>query len=155
VRLTDETNAQPHLDRPLTIVRRGSRGAPLVLAIGPTLDPVLEATEELDTTVAYATTVRPFPARELRAALQGAEVALVEPTLAGTSSAEVSIALQDMPHRLLALGVRNVELRRYGTKHEHRAAHGLDAGGLRRSLEAFLDSPALARGRRRATWARR
>jgi transketolase len=47
-------------------------------------------------------------------------------------------ALRDRPHRLLALGVPPVELRRYGTPAEHRRAHGLDAAGIRRSLAAFL-----------------
>ena len=64
---------------------------------------------------------------------------LVEPWLAGTSARVVADALVDVPHRLLALGVRPEELRRYGTPAEHQAAHGLDAAGIRRSLEAFLD----------------
>ena len=63
---------------------------------------------------------------------------LVEPYLAGTSAGEVAAALADRPHRLLALGVANAELRRYGTGREHRAAHGLDAVGIRRSLREFL-----------------
>ena len=67
----------------------------------------------------------------------GTDVVLVEPYLAGTSAAQVSAALADRPHRLLALGVANVELRRYGTGPDHRAAHGLDAAGIRRSLEGL------------------
>jgi transketolase len=46
----------------------------------------------------------------------------------------VSKALAHRPHRLLALGIENPELRRYGTPEEHRAAHGLDARGLRSAL---------------------
>jgi transketolase len=98
---------------------------------------VLEATADLDATVAYLSTVRPFDGAGLRAALRGSDVVLVEPYLAGTSAAEVSRALVERPHRLLALGVEDVELRRYGAGEEHRAAHGLDAAGLRRSLTAF------------------
>ena len=82
--------------------------------------------------------VRPFDADGLAKAVTGTDVVLVEPYLAGTSSAEVARALADRPVRLLALGVQNVELRRYGTARDHRAAHGLDAVGIRRSLEAFL-----------------
>ncbi len=83
--------------------------------------------------------MRPFPRADLREALgDGAAVVLVEPYLAGTSSAEVSAALADRPHRLLAVGVPNEEFRRYGEGAEHRAAHGLDAAGMRASLEAFL-----------------
>lgn len=65
-------------------------------------------------------------------------VILVEPYLAGTSSAVVSEALADVPHRLLAIGVPNTEHRRYGTWQEHNAAHGLDAPGIRERVRAFL-----------------
>jgi transketolase len=137
IRLTDETNEARIDGERLNVLRRGSAGAPFVLAVGPALGPVLEATRDLDATVAYLSRVRPFDAAGLRSALHGSDVVLVEPYLAGTSSAEVSHALADRPHRLLALGVQNVELRRYGTPAEHRAAHGLDAAGIRRSLESF------------------
>jgi transketolase len=140
IRLTEEENhARVDGDGRLLVLRRGGAEAPLVLAVGPTLAPVLEATADLDATVAYLTTVRPFDREGLRAALGGGtDVVLVEPYLAGTSSAEVSAALTDRPHRLLALGVPNEEFRRYGTGAEHRAAHGLDAAGIRASLEIFL-----------------
>jgi transketolase len=115
-------------------------GSPLVLAVGPTLAPTLEATSDLDVGLAYLTTVRPFPHVHLREVLgDGDEVVLVEPYLAGTSAAEVATALADRRHRVLALGIENPELRRYGTPEEHRAAHGLDAGGIRAALERFLD----------------
>ena len=56
----------------------------------------------------------------------------------GTSSAELSAALDDRAHRLLALGVANDEFRHYGDGPEHRAAHGLDTARIRASLERFL-----------------
>jgi transketolase len=71
-------------------------------------------------------------------------VVLVEPTLAGTSTRLVAEAMVDVPHRVLGLGVtRERELRRYGTPRQHAAAHGLDPGGLRRSISRFLDTPGL------------
>ncbi len=140
LRLTDETNhARVDGDGRLVVLRRGSHGAPLAVTVGPTLAPLLEATAGRDLTVAYATTVRPFTRADVRAALgDGTDVVLVEPYLAGTSAAEVAAALEDRPHRLLALGVPNAELRRYGDAAEHRAAHGLDAAGIAGSLERFL-----------------
>jgi transketolase len=137
IRLTDETNAAPVEAGRLTVLRRGSDRAPLVVAVGPALDQVLAATAELDATIAYLTTVRPFDRAGLRAALPGTDVVLVEPYLAGTSAAEVTAALADRPARLLSLGVPLGEFRRYGTGAEHRAAHGLDAAGIRASIEAF------------------
>jgi transketolase len=137
IRMSEEANAAPVHAEGLAALRRGSDAAPVVVAVGPTLDAALAATEDLDATVAYLATARPFDAAGLRALARGTDVVLVEPYLAGTSAAEVAAALRDRPYRLLSLGVANVELRRYGTGAEHRAAHGLDAAGIRRSLDAF------------------
>ncbi|MDT3723953.1 hypothetical protein ROS62_03235 [Streptomyces sp. DSM 41972] len=115
-------------------VREGRAG--VVVTVGPMLDAVLAATEGLDVTVLYATTVRPFggdaPRRATVAA--GTDVVLVEPYPAGTSTAAANDAPADVPHRVLGLGVDRAELRRYGRIDEHVAAHGLDARSLRGSL---------------------
>jgi transketolase len=138
VRLSEELNAAPVADDDLVVVRRGGGRGPLVVTVGPTLDAVLAATEDIDVSVAYTATVRPFDAAGLRQAMgRGTDVVLVEPYLAGTSAAEIGAALVDRPHRLLALGVANEEVRRYGTGPEHRAIHGLDAAGIRTSITAF------------------
>lgn len=143
VRVVGQQNERPseHVvsGRPgFEVVRRGAGG--VVIAVGPTLTETLAATEDLDVTVLYAVSIRPFDAHGLRAAVaqSAANVVLVEPYLAGTTSAPVSAALIDVPHRLLALGTRNVELRHYGTPSEHIRAHGLDAPSLRQSIGDFL-----------------
>ncbi|AUY52242.1 transketolase C-terminal domain-containing protein [Streptomyces sp. CB01881] len=120
-----------------TTVRTGAKG--VVLAVGPMLDAVLAATENLDVTVVYAATVRPFDAAGLRAAVGGrADVVLVEPYLAGTSANEAHAALNDRPHRVLGLGVPREEHRHYGSIPEHLAAYGLDAASLRERIGTFL-----------------
>jgi transketolase len=137
IRMSEEANAVPVDGEGLTVVRRGSDAAPVVVAVGPALDATLAATSDLDATVAYVSTVRPFDAGGLRALVRGTDVVLVEPYLAGTSAGEVAAALADRPHRLLSLGVPSAEFRRYGTGPEHRAAHGLDAAGIGSALRAF------------------
>jgi len=132
----------PHTPGRFHVVRRVP-GAPVVLAVGPVLDDVLAAVSDRPATVLYANTIRPFDARGLRAVVDR-DVVLVEPSLEGTSAHRVSAALRDVPHRLLALGVgRDHELRHYGRASEHRAAHGLDAAGLRESIGEFLGAGAL------------
>ncbi len=141
LRLSGQSNPEP---RAVTagqfdVARTGRRGT--VIAVGPMLGPVLDAVAGLDVTVLYAVTVRPFDAGTLRQAVQAsasADVVLVEPYLAGTSSREAEEALLDLPHRILGLGVSRAELRRYGTAAEHAAAHGLDAASLRERISAFL-----------------
>jgi transketolase len=139
IRMSEEENHARVDGGGFTVLRRGSPGAPLVVAVGPTLRPVLEATAGRDVGLAYLATVRPFPHDGVREAFTaGTDVVLVEPYLAGTSASEVAVALRDRPHRILALGVSNPELRRYGSGAEHRAAQGLDPAGIARSLEEFL-----------------
>jgi transketolase len=123
----------------LRVVRSGRRA--VVVAVGPMLDPVLDAVADLDVTVAYATTVRPFDDEGLRSiAAPSRTVVLAEPYLAGTSAFAASSALSGRPHRLLSLGVQRTELRRYGTAADHARLHGLDAAGIRGSVTRFLDS---------------
>ncbi|MER8102984.1 transketolase C-terminal domain-containing protein [Kitasatospora sp. NPDC094016] len=139
VRLSEHRNAQalPVEAGRFATVRQGSRG--VVVAVGPMLDAVLAATEGLDATVLYATTVRPFDAAGLRAAVgERADVVLVEPYLAGTSANEAHAALADRPHRVLGLGVPREEHRHYGSIAEHLAAYGLDAASLRERIGTFL-----------------
>ena len=119
-----------------TVLRSGARGT--VIAVGPLADEVLMATQGMDVTVLYAATIRPFDGPTLRATLGTAAVVLIEPYLAGTSVPAVAEALTDIPHRVLGLGVGREELRRYGTRAEHRAAHGLDAASLRARIGGFL-----------------
>ena len=137
VRIVEQTNAESFTGPGLHVVRRGSRAT--VIALGPVLDDVLAATSDRDVAVLYAHSVRPFDVATFRNVLTTPDVVIVEPWLAGTSARVVSDALRDVPHRLLSLGTRRMELRHYGTPAEHQRAHGLDAAGIRRSVESFLD----------------
>jgi transketolase len=140
VRLSVQSNgrALPVDAERFRTVREGRSG--VVVAVGPMLDAVLAATDGLDVTVLYATTVRPFDGAALRWATEtaGTDVVLVEPYLAGTSTAAANDALADVPHRVLGLGVGRRELRRYGQLEEHVAAHGLDARSLRERIGGFI-----------------
>ncbi|MCL7375320.1 transketolase family protein [Streptomyces sp. 35G-GA-8] len=141
VRLSLQSNerARPVTSGGFSTVREGRAG--VVVAVGPMLDNVLAATEGLDTTVLYATTVRPFDGAALRRAVAGgdtADVVVVEPYLVGTSTAAANDALSETPHRVLGLGVARRELRRYGQLEEHVAGQGLDAASLRERISGFL-----------------
>jgi transketolase len=140
VRLSSQINGSALPVWPgLQVVRSGREA--VVVAVGPMLSPVLDAVGDMDVTVAYTTSVRPFDGEGLRALLAplaSASVVLVEPYLAGTSAYLVSSALAGRAHRLLSLGVGRSEMRRYGTPDYHAALHGLDTTGIRRSVLSFL-----------------
>ncbi|KHL12488.1 UNVERIFIED_CONTAM: transketolase [Mumia flava] len=146
VRMSSQSNDRAYAtDGRLHLVRDG--GGPLVVAVGPMLDPVLAATTGLGVRVASTSTPHPFDAPGLRALTAApsdgsaapAEVVVVEPYLEGTSAAAVAAALADRPSRVLHVGVRrDVEVRRYGTPKDHAAAHGLDPTGLRQRITGWL-----------------
>lgn len=140
IRLSEESNSSSRkvTSGEMSVERCGSEGAPVVIAVGPKLDPTLEAVSGMDVTVLYATTVRPFDSETLRK-YAATNIVLVEPYLAATSASEISAALVDRPHRLLSLGVERKELRNYGTIADHNAAHGLDAVSLRVRISEFLN----------------
>jgi transketolase len=139
IRLAALANREPMPIRPsqFHVVRRGATAT--VIVVGPMLDRILSAAGDLDVTVLYAATVRPFDADTLRAELSGSAVVLVEPYVQGTSAASVSDALRDRPHRLLSIGVCPMENRHYGTPEQHDEAHGLDTASLRHRMNQFLD----------------
>jgi transketolase len=139
LRLAARANAEPMPIEPghFHVVRRGSQA--VVIAVGPMLDRALSAVADLDVTVIYAATVRPFDGDTLRTELRSPAVILVEPYLQGTSAMWVSEALRDTPHRLLSIGVRRIENRSYGTPEQHDEAHRLDVAGVRHRIGHFLD----------------
>lgn len=147
IRLADAHNQAPVLDgcAGLAVVRQGGSGAPTILALGPMLRPVLQATDKLEATILYTATPRPLDAQRLNELVTGPDIVLVEPYLEGTSAAAVMAAMVDRPIRLLSIGVPVVELRRYGTRQDHDRAYGLDSAGLRSRLTAFLKRTRAAR----------
>ena len=141
VRLSLQQNATAHGQG---VIRDGTRGT--VIAVGPVLDRVLEATAGLDVAVLYLTAVRPLDVALDSARTRTPNIILVEPYQEGTSSAHVAAAFVDVPHRLLAIGVKNIEHRSYGTPADHDRAHGLDVASLRQRIAGFLEVPRPERG---------
>src|SRR5262249_37265868 len=86
LRLSAEANREARPVWPgLQVVRSGRRA--VVVAVGPMLSPVLDAVADLDVTVAYATTVRPFDAAGLVSLEAGAGGGgLGGPDLAGAAA---------------------------------------------------------------------
>lgn len=119
-------------------IRRG--GSATVVAVGPTLTRVLDATHDLDVTVLYYTTVAPFDAQTLRDNCDTGRIVLVEPYYAAGLVAEIHSALGRKPIRIECIGVPHRFLTDYGDAEQHDAAIGLTAEGIRsRVLEAIRE----------------
>ena len=136
IRMSNDSNGARLSDRPsaVEVVRRGSVGSPTVLAVGPVADAVLEGSKGFDVTIAYTATPHPLDRLGLSAAVSGPDVLVVEPYLEGTSVGAVVGALPGRALRVSAHGVRDTDIRRYGSPEEHREAHRLDARGIRALL---------------------
>jgi transketolase len=122
----------------LHVEREGKDG--VVVAVGPTLDRALAATQEMDLTVLYATTVTPFDGEALqRAAAQASpNVILVEPYYEGGLVPEIVRSLQANPVRIQAIGVPRRILDRYGPPERIDRDVGLDVAGIRTRIKRFL-----------------
>lgn len=149
IRLVEQSNVRAFpADGAVKLVRRGSDDSVSVLAIGPMLDPVLEAVRDIDATVLHASTVLPLDEAGLRAS-SGEHVIVVEPYLEGTTLPMIVSALAGRSVRLTAIGVGRHDLRRYGSWRDHERAHGLDPVGIRRRLaDAGIDLVGSNSGRR-------
>lgn len=136
VRTSLATNGEPHDVSPgrLEVVRRG-RGA-TVLAFGPMLTRTLHATEGLDVTVAYATSVEPFDGDGLAAIVDDhrPHVIAVEPWYEGTVASALTRAIGHLPATYEFIGVPRRFVHDYGTWQEIDADLGLDAVGIRARL---------------------
>ena len=114
----------------LEVVRRGTGAT--VLAFGPMLSRTLRATEGLDVTVAYATSLEPFDERGL-ASIVGSHphLVVVEPWYEGSAAPVVTRALGHLPTTYGFVGVPRRFVHDYGTWAEIDALLGLDEAGLR------------------------
>jgi transketolase len=116
IRLSTKENTRAHEDG--AVVKQGQGRT--VVAVGPMLDPVLEAASGLDYRVVYTNTPRPLRVDD--------GVILVEPYLEGTSA---------RLGRFDSIGVKRVDLHRYGSPKDHARWHGLDPASLRDRLLAM------------------
>ena len=117
----------------LEVVRRGA--GPTVLAFGPMLSRTLRATEGLDATVAYATSVEPFDEQGLVAIMgDRPHLVVVEPWYEGSAAPVLTRALGHLPTTYEFLGVPRRFVHDYGTWAEIDAVLGLDEAGLRARL---------------------
>jgi transketolase len=141
-RLSERQNPIPQQVRfgVAEVIRQGSeQSRATIAAVGPMLSTTLAATEGLDVTVLYYTTVAPFDSETLRARAPHGRVVLVEPFYAGTLIPEVTAAMDDIPVRAEAIGVPHRLITRYGTPEQHDHDLGLDVASVRAQIARFLE----------------
>jgi transketolase len=119
------------------VVKKGKLAC--VVAVGPMLAPVLEAAGDMDVTILYYTTVKPFDAQALRQNCTAEKILLVEPYYQGALAHDITESLPAKKIILKCLGVPLKFLTHYGKAEEHDEEIGLTAKNIRRQLKELIN----------------
>jgi transketolase len=118
------------------VLKKGSLAT--VVTVGTTLAATLAATQDLDVTVLYYTTVAPFDAETLRQNCASKKIALIEPYYKGTLVQDIVAALAPVPVQIATVGVPHHFLTNYGHQEEHDKAIGLTPAGIKERIEKLI-----------------
>lgn len=120
------------------VVKVGSLAT--VVAIGTILDTVVKASEGLDVTVIYYSTVSPFDTKTLKSHVPSGKVLLCEPYYQGGLAAVIMETLWPKRILLRMVGVPRQFLRNYGKRDDHDASVGLTPVNIRQQLELLINA---------------
>ena len=121
------------------IVKKGKMAT--IIAVGPMLQKVMDATADMDMTVLYYTTIAPFDSGLIRKVMKtqpNQHVIICEPYYEGVLAFDVASALAPKQAKIDHIGVPHKFLNNYGTVTENDKGLGLDTAGIRKKVLAFL-----------------
>ena len=117
------------------LIKSGSKAT--IICVGNMLNNVLEATENLDVTILYYTTINPFD-HEILLSNFNEKIILVEPYYEGGLNYKINKTLKGFKYELINIGVPHKFLTNYGTKLEHDINLSLNADGIKKTIEECL-----------------
>jgi transketolase len=137
-RLSNKSNAESHNVEfgKAYVVRTGKRAT--VIAVGPMLQRVEEACKDLDVTILYYTTLRPFDHDTLRKNINGNKILVCEPYYSGAVAVDVSVAAASHPVETTYIGVPREFPHHYGTTDDLDAFFHLTADDIRARIKSAL-----------------
>jgi transketolase len=144
-RLSEQVNKQVSLHHHMDsddLIRLASRYELTIVAVGPVLDIVLDAVKhyELQCTVLYCTTVKPFDRRGLFNNCPSKKVLIVEPFSRGTLLYEVMRTFAGESVAVDCVGVPHVFTENYGSLEEQNEAYGLSIKFITSKIERMLNA---------------
>lgn len=113
------------------VIKKGSNAT--IVCYGNMLQSVMEATHDLDVTILYYTTVRPFDAQTLIDNMTET-IIVCEPFYEGTTNFLITKALEGKMYRLYNIGVPRKFLTNYGSKQQHDLYLELDETALNKRI---------------------
>lgn len=134
---TSNTTDQPVVFGKASIIKKGSKAT--VIAVGPMLDVVREATNDLDVTLLYYTTLAPFDAETLQTAVgKNSKLVICEPYYSGALDWEILEALKLHPISIEHIGIPHQFLTQYGKKEDHDTLLGLTPSDIKSKISNFI-----------------
>lgn len=121
-----------------TVLKRGKLGT--VVCVAETMDIVIGATQDMDVTVLYYTTVVPFDEETLKKEYVGGKIYICTPFYKGSITSNVVQSLHGCQLYIEESGVPVEILRNYGTKAEIDQSIGLDIETIKEKIKRFLQN---------------
>ncbi len=121
------------------IIKKGKKAT--IVAVGPMLQKVLEATADMDVTILYYTTIRPFDADLIKKVMKNQpnqHIIICEPYYEGGLTFDITSALPSKQLRIDHIGVPHKFINNYGTVTETDVELGLDTVGVKKKILGFL-----------------
>jgi transketolase len=119
-----------------SVIKKG--GLATVIAVGPVLNQVLAAVDDLDVTVLYYTTIKPFDAEILKGHCETGKILVCEPYYSGALIPDIVSVLKSKPLIIDTVGVPDEFLNNYGKAEEHDEYIGMTVNNIREILQKLI-----------------
>src|SRR3989344_2082891 len=138
-RLSEQKNSESQKVKfgKATVVQKGTKAT--VIAVGILLDRVLEASNNLDVTVLYYTTLAPFDSAILKKNCPSNKILVCEPYYKGTLATEVIDALAPRPIKIEFAGLPHKFFTNYGTASEHDKFLKMTTGDIKNKIKKLIN----------------
>lgn len=115
------------------VIKKGAKAT--IVVVGPMLDMVLKAVNDLDVTVLYYTTVAPFDQKTLEDNCPSGNVVICTPFYVGALLNDVISAIPGRKLLVREIGIPKEFIRHYGYTRDHYAAMNLTAERIEREIK--------------------
>ena len=113
--------------------------AATIIAVGPLLDMVLEATKEIDVTVIYYTSIVPFDSEVLKKYSSSGKILVCEPFYTGGLLEDITLALPGDRLLIEEIGIPHVFPSHYGYTRDHYSDFGITIEGIRNKVTEMIN----------------
>ena len=140
-RLSEECNLTSQVDvffSKANLIRNGD--GPIIVAVGSMLDKVISASLDLNPTIIYVTTIRPFDFELFNNIdTEGKKIIICEPYYSGAITHEI-LEIVNRPYSIKHIGIPNRFINNYGTYTENCENLQIDVVGIRNKILSFINT---------------